>query len=80
MKSGVGALAPEFFDNYHIVNLSGGILYVEGHVGLVTLSDNLISFKVKGGIIVVEGKELTLKELSERTMKISGKVKRVEFF
>ena len=66
------------FDVFNLVNISGRILYAEGHKGLVTLSKELISFKVKTGVILVEGKDLLLSELSENTLKIGGHIKKVE--
>ena len=66
------------FDVFNLVNISGRILYAEGHKGLVTLSKELISFKVKTGVILVEGKDLLLSELSENTLKICGHIKKVE--
>ena len=66
------------FDLFNIINISGQMLYVEGHLGLVTLSKETISFKVKKGVIMVEGSEMILAELSENTLKICGKIKKVE--
>ncbi len=63
---------------YNIVNVSGKILYVEGHLGICQLSQDIISFKTKGAIIVVEGQNLKLFELMDKTLKITGKIKRVE--
>lgn len=68
----------KFVDKYNIVNMSGKILYVEGHTGICKLSQSLIAFKFKGGIITVEGEEMSLAELSETTIKIVGQIKRVE--
>ncbi len=65
-------------DGFNIVNISGVILYVEGHLGLLTLSRQSISFKVKGGAFLVEGDDMILAELNENTIKISGKIKKVE--
>lgn len=65
-------------DIFNLVNISGRILYAEGHTGLVTLSKELISFKVKKAVIMVEGKDLILAELSENTLKICGQIKKVE--
>lgn len=65
-------------DGFNIVNISGMILYVEGHLGLLTLSRQSISFKVKGGVFLVEGDDMILAELNENTIKISGKIKKVE--
>ena len=65
-------------NGFNIINLSGRILYVEGHLGLVTLSKELISFKVKKAVIVVEGCDMILSELSDNTIKITGQIKKVE--
>ncbi len=68
----------KFVDRYNIVNMSGKILYVEGHTGICKLSQNQIAFKFKGGMVIVEGEDMSLAELSETTIKIVGKIKRVE--
>lgn len=65
-------------DRYNIINMSGKILYVEGHTGIVSLSKENISFKFKGGVIIVEGKDLVLSELMPTTLKITGTILRVE--
>ena len=65
-------------DIFNLVNISGRILYAEGHIGLVTLSKEIISFKVKRAVVIVEGKDLVLAELSENTLKICGQIKKVE--
>lgn len=65
-------------DRYNIINMSGKILYVEGHTGIVSLSKENISFKFKGGVIIVEGKDLVLSELMPTTLKITGSILRVE--
>ena len=65
-------------DNFNLINISGKVLYVEGHLGLVTLSKEMISFKVKNAVIVVDGSEMILSELSENTLKITGEIKKVE--
>ncbi len=70
--------APIGLETYNLINISGRLLYVEGHIGLVTLSKELISFKIKKGVILVEGSELVLSELSENTIKICGNIKKVE--
>lgn len=67
-------------ENFNIINLSNKVIYAEGHKGLVTLSKELVSFKVKGGRIVIEGNNLFLIELTENTIKISGNIKKVESF
>lgn len=66
-------------DEFHIINISNKLLYVEGHKGLVILSEELVAFKVKNGSVEVEGEDLYLKELTENTLKISGDIKRLTF-
>ncbi len=63
---------------YNIVNISGEILYVEGHKGVALLSKTQISFKVKNGRLLIEGDNLVLVELTEDTLKISGKISKIE--
>lgn len=78
IKNKVKTTKEDFFDNFNIVNLSGKIVYVEGHMGLVLLSKEKIIFKVKRGQVSVEGKDLKMPEISENTLLISGQVERVE--
>ncbi len=66
------------FVGFNIVNISGKLLYVEGHMGLVLLSKENVRVKIKNGIISVFGKDMILQELSENTLKISGKITKVE--
>ena len=73
-----GALQKTELAGYNLVNISGKILYAEGHTGICQLSKESISFKYKGGVIMVEGKDLVLEELQERTLKITGHIKKVE--
>lgn len=64
--------------NYNLVNISGKILYVEGHIGLTQLSKESIIFRVKGGRVIVDGEDMVLAELSDSTMKITGSIKKLE--
>ncbi len=68
----------KLIEKYNIVNMSGKILYVEGHTGICQLSKEIISFKFKGGVIIVEGKDLILNELMDKTLKITGEIKKIE--
>lgn len=68
----------EKLDNFHLINISNRMLYVEGHRGLLTLTKDIISFKVRGGVVMVEGSGLYLLELTENTIKISGDIRKVE--
>lgn len=63
---------------FNIVNVSGKLLYLEGHNGLQELAKDRIILRVKGGVVQVLGEGLSLAELSENTVKIVGKICRVE--
>lgn len=65
-------------DSYNLINISGTILYVEGHLGLTLISKEKICFKVKNGRVSVEGENLNLVELADDTLKIFGKIKKTE--
>ena len=72
------AAEPDTLQNYQLINISGKIVYVEGHLGLTQLSKDIITFKVKGGRITIEGENLNLAELTSNTLKICGKIVRIE--
>ena len=69
---------PIGLESFNMINISGRLLYVEGQLGLVMLSKEMVSFKIKKGLIVVEGSDLMLAELTENTIKICGSIKKVE--
>lgn len=76
IKSCVG----EINKKYNIVNMSGKLVYIEGHKGLSLLSKTMICLKIKKGNIKVEGRDLILQELFEECVKISGKIEKIEVF
>lgn len=71
---------PEFLNSYNIVNMSGKLLYVEGHCGVTVISKDLIAFKIKKGRVVVEGNNFIVKELTENTLLVQGEIKKTEIF
>jgi len=73
-------LSENIFKSYNLINISGNLLYVEGHTGVILISTEKIVFKVKNGTIEVKGKNLFLKTLSQNTMAIQGKIYKVEVF
>ncbi len=70
----------DLIHDFNIVNISARLLYVEGHMGLITLSSEIIAFKIKKGRVVVEGKEMSLTELTSNSMLIEGKIVKTEIF
>lgn len=73
-------LPDTIFTSYNIINISGNLLYIEGHNGLISISTETIIFKIKKGKIEVNGKNLFLKILSENTLAIQGKIYKIEVF
>ena len=65
---------------YNIVNIGGQIVYIEGHKGLLKLSGDIISCKLKTGLVEVKGNNMFLKELTENTILIQGKIYKIEVF
>ena len=79
IKSKMG-LTTDVLSDYNIVNISGKMLYIEGHKGVTVLTEQMVAFKIKGGRVVVDGSHMILEELTENTMLIQGQIKRVEIF
>lgn len=69
---------PEIDGGYTIININGKAVYVEGQKGLVTLSETIVMFKVKGKIVSVFGEKLKLKELSNEVISIVGEISKIE--
>lgn len=63
---------------YQIVDVGGKVVYVEGHLGVLRLSDELIMFKTKKKIISVSGRGLKLKILTKTTLSIMGEIESIE--
>ena len=68
---------PSFDGGYNLVNINGKAVYVEGHKGLVSLSDESVRFRVKEKIITISGKNLKLKIMSSVTMSVAGEIKTI---
>ena len=66
--------------DFNIVNISGKMLYAEGHLGLTVMNEKMVAFKIKGGRVVIEGEGLFLSELTDNTMLIKGKIVKMEQF
>ena len=79
IKSKIGLRSDALYD-YNIVNISGKMLYVEGHKGVTILTADMIAFKIKKGRVVIDGSAMTLAELTDDTMLVEGNIKRVEVF
>lgn len=67
-------LSKEHFGKFNLVLISNNFLYLEGHKGLLKLSEENITFKVKNGVVVILGENLAIKELTQQTAAITGKI------
>ena len=70
----------ELLNEFNMIDVSGKLLYVEGHMGLTVMTQTMIAFKIKNGRVVVEGKDLFLSELTDNTMLIKGEILKTEKF
>ncbi len=80
IKNKVTNFDHNLLNDYNIVNLSGKLLYVEGHQGVTVLSNETVAFKIKKGRVVVEGENFILNELTCNTLLLQGKINKVEIF
>lgn len=69
-----------YFNSYNIINIGGHLVYVEGHKGLLKLTEDLVSLKLKTGYVEIKGSKLALKNLTEETVVIQGKIYKIEVF
>lgn len=67
-------------NDYNIINISGKLLYVEGHQGVTIITKEMVAFKIKKGRVVVEGQDMILNELTENTLLLQGKIIKMEIF
>lgn len=66
---------------YNIVNIGGKIVYIEGQTGLLVLSSDTISCKLQSNKRVeVKGANMLVRELTNSTIIIEGKIYKIEVF
>ena len=80
IKNKASGIDHNLLNDFNIINLSGKLIYVEGHKGVTIINSEMLAFKVKDGRAVIEGEALVLKELTENTLVLQGKIKKVELF
>lgn len=64
--------------NFNIINMSNQVVYIEGHKGIVSISKDSISLKVKKALIKIYGEDLILRKITKSTLIVEGKIKSVE--
>lgn len=80
IKNKASGIDYNLLNEYNIINLSGKLLYVEGHQGVTIINSDMVAFKIKKGRVVVEGKDLVLSELTSNTLLLQGVIIKVEIF
>lgn len=68
---------PSFDGGYNLVNINGKAIYVEGHKGLISLSNEMVRFRVKEKVISILGKNLKLKIMSSITLSVTGEIQNI---
>lgn len=74
------SLSNDIVNKYNIIIIGGKFLYVEGHKGILAYNNEVVSFKIKKGVIVVKGENLILNQISSSTLAVKGTIKNVEEF
>ncbi len=80
IKKKAGDIDNNLLNDYNIINLSGKLLYVEGHQGVTIVNSEMLAFKIKRGRVVIEGEGLFLCELTDNTLTVQGKINKMEIF
>lgn len=67
-----------FMNDFNIINMSNKAIYIEGHKGIIEVTSQQVSFKLKSNIITINGQNLVLKKITISTALIYGGIKSVE--
>ncbi len=60
---------------YQIVLMGNYLMYIEGNLSVMSIKNDNIVLRVKGGVIVVTGTNLAVKDISEFSITIIGNIK-----
>ena len=66
------------WNNFNLVNISNKLVYVEGQKGVIKISTECMTFRVKKSIISVFGQNLIIKRITDTTLVIQGEIKQIE--
>lgn len=67
----------ETINGFHVILLKSGA-YIEGHLGILTLGEDEISFKTKKEVISFWGNSLTIAKLDRDSAVVKGNIFKVE--
>jgi sporulation protein YqfC len=63
---------PETFNDYKLVNVAGKTIYVQNYLKLISYNKEKIVLKVKNNELNIDGKNLTISELSNKNILVKG--------
>lgn len=64
---------------FHLQLLGGREVLLEGHGGIVSYAEDCIDVSVRGGILRLRGKDLSLRAMTGEELRIAGRIDAVEF-
>lgn len=76
----IGLEESSVLDGFRLVNFSNRAVYLEGFIKIVTFENTNISFKMKKGILKINGEDLVIKNLNTNTVLVCGNIGQVESF
>ena len=68
----------QLLNNFNIINMSNRLVYVEGQMGVLKISDEVVSFKVKKYAISIFGQHLKIKRINNTTLVVTGEINIIE--
>lgn len=68
------AVLPNQKAKYNVVFVGGCLVYIEGHLGIVSMREDNMTVRVKGGLVQISGEGLFLKDLTKNTVTVQGKI------
>lgn len=73
-------LPKELLFNLPRTTIIGNVqLYLENYVGIIEYNDEILRLKIRGGEIVVKGKNLTIKNFFSEEIFVEGQINSIEY-
>ncbi len=73
-------LPKELLCNLPRATIIGNVqLYLENYGGIIEYNDEILRLKIRGGEIVVKGKNLTIKNFFSEEIFVEGQIKSIEY-
>ena len=69
----------ELFSESKVIISDGRGVYIEGHKGLLNISDSEISCKLRKGALRISGRDLKISAVMKDILSVRGRITAVEF-